>query len=70
MKNYINKLTDTQKGVACIVAGIVLLLDALNVLKTTIHGAIALAAIALIIYGLYIAKIISGSSLKRLRKKD
>ena len=49
--NMFKKLSPQQKGVASIVIGVLILLDAMNLLSTTVHYVILVAAITIIIYG-------------------
>ena len=49
--NMFQKLSPKQKGIVYIVIGILILLDAMNLLSTTVHYVILVAAITIIIYG-------------------
>lgn len=55
---FLGRISDMQKGIAYLVFGILILLDALNVLSTTVHYVILFAAISLIIYGILLTGLV------------
>ncbi len=56
--NIWNSLSPVQRGIVYIVAGSLVMLDALNILSTTVHFFVLIAAIGLIIYGIMLTHII------------
>lgn len=56
MKVFEN-LTDLQRGTVFIVGGVLVILDALNLLSQTVHFMFILAGLGLIIYGLSLTNV-------------
>lgn len=51
------KINHTLKGILLIAAGIILLFDTLGFATEIVHTLVLLSAIALIVYGIYIAQL-------------
>ena len=55
--SYKQNLTNLQRGTVFIVAGVLVVLDALNLLSQTVHFMFIIAGIGLIIYGLSLTNV-------------
>jgi len=60
-------LTKTQRGIIYIVVGILILLDALNLLDKTIHYVILVSALSLIVYGTILTDL-AATIFKKIKK--
>ena len=56
--NFLNNLPPVYRGSIYIVFGLLVLLDALNVLSKSIHLFVILAALGLIIYGIKVTNVL------------
>lgn len=57
--NIFTSLTPVQRGIAYIIAGSLIMLDALNILSKTVHFVILITAIGLIVYGVILTNVMN-----------
>jgi hypothetical protein len=56
--DFFKSLTPQYRGIIYSIAGLLILLDALNILSKSIHAFVILAALGLILYGIKLTNIL------------